>query len=74
MSRALTQSQHLALKYLESKCPDYVSPTEVGREVGKQMGKEKRHSSSFGSPLCRKLVDLGLAVRNDAGHYAAATK
>ncbi|EPP9373565.1 hypothetical protein PZF67_005270 [Pseudomonas aeruginosa] len=73
MARALTQSQHLALKYLESKCPDYVSPTEVGREVGKQMGKEKRHSS-FGSPLCRKLVDLGLAVRNDAGHYAAATK
>lgn len=70
---ALTQSQHLALKYLEGKCPEFVSPTEIGREVGKQLGKEGRHSS-FGTPLCRKLVDLGLAVRNNVGHYAAATK
>lgn len=69
----LTQSQHLALKYLESKCPEFVSPTEVGREVGNQLGKEGRHSS-FGSPLCQKLVKVGLAVKNEAGHYAAATK
>lgn len=69
----LTQSQHLALKYLEDKCPAFVSPTEVGREVGSQLGKEGRHSS-FGSPLCQKLVSLGFAVKNDAGHYAAATK
>lgn len=70
---SLTKSQHLALKYLESKCPDFVSPTEVGREVGKQLDKEGRHSA-FGTPLCMKLVNAGLAVRNTAGHYAAATK
>ncbi|HBO2935355.1 TPA: hypothetical protein L4R50_000351 [Pseudomonas aeruginosa] len=69
----LTQSQHLALKYLESKRPEFVSPTEIGREVGKQLGKQGRHSS-FGSPLCQKLVRAGLAVKNEAGHYAAATK
>ena len=69
----LTHSQHLALKYLESKCPAFVSPTEVGREVGKQLGKQDRHSS-FGSPLCKKLVKEGLAVQNEAGHYAACTK
>lgn len=69
----LTQSQHLALKYLESNCPAFVSPTEVGREVGTQLGKEGRHSS-FGSPHCKKLVKVGLAVQNEAGHYAAPTK
>lgn len=29
----LTESQQLALQYLQSKSPAYVSPTEVGREV-----------------------------------------
>lgn len=69
----LTKSQDLALKLLESKFPDYVSPTEAGREVGKQLGKEGRYSA-FGTPLCRKPVGAGLAVRNEAGHYAAAAK
>lgn len=69
----LTESQQLALQYLQSKSPAYVSPTEVGREVGKQLGKPGRHSA-FGTPLCTKLVNAGLAVRNEAGHYAAATK
>ncbi len=69
----LTTSQQLACKYLESKYPAFVSPTELGREVGKQLGKDGRHSS-FGSPLCKKLVKVGLAVRNEVGHYAAVAK
>lgn len=69
----LTESQKAALGYLQGKHPAFVSPTEVGREVGKMLGKANRHSS-FGSPLCKKLVDAGLAVRNMAGHYAAVEK
>ena len=53
----LTESQSLALQYLQDKFPAFVSPTEVGREVGKKLGKEERHSS-FGSPLCKKLVSV----------------
>lgn len=67
----LTESQRLALKYLESKYPNFVSPTEVGREVGLLLGKADRHSS-FGSLLCKKLVSVGLAIKNDKGHYRAS--
>lgn len=66
---SLSETQQLALAYLAGKSPNYVSPTEVGREVGKQLGREGRHSS-FGTPLCTKLVCAGLAVRNERGWYA----
>lgn len=70
MTKDLTKNQKLALELLRSKSPAFVSPTEVGRTVGAQIGKPGNHSS-FGSPLCKKLVTLGLAERNDAGHYKA---
>lgn len=69
----LNESHRLALKYLESKRPEFVSPTEIGREVGDQLGMEG-WGSAFGLPLCNKLVDVGLAVQNNEGHFAAATK
>ena len=69
----LNESQRLALKYLESKRPEFVSPTEVGHEIGDHLGMDG-WGSAFGLPLCNKLVSVGLAVQNDEGYYAAATK
>lgn len=65
-----TPSQRLAAIYLQERFPGFVSPTEIGREVGNQLGKKDKHSS-FGSPLCQKLLAAGLVVRNMQGHYAA---
>lgn len=71
--RSMTRNQLLALEYLESVEDDWVSPTEVGREVGLKLGKTDRHSS-FGSPLCKRLVAMGLAERHpDKGWYRATT-
>lgn len=67
----LTTNQQMAKDYLQSKSPEFVSPTEVGREVGLKLGKKDLHSA-FGSPLCKRLVALGLAERNDQGHYRIA--
>jgi hypothetical protein len=69
----LNESHRLALKYLKTKRPEFVSPEEVGREVGDQLGMDG-WGSAFGLPLCNKLVSVGLALQNDVGHYAAATK
>lgn len=69
----LNESHRLALKYLESKRPEFVSAEEVGREIGDQLGMEG-WGSAFGLPLCNKLVSAGLVVQNNAGHFAAATK
>ena len=69
----LTSNQLLALGYLKSKSPGFVSPTEVGKEVGIKLGKQGKHSS-FGSPLCKKLVATGFAERDDTGHYKAVVK
>lgn len=67
----LNQSHRLALNYLENKRPGFVSAEEIGREVGDQIGMEG-WGSAFGLPLCTKLVEVGLAVQNEAGHYAAS--
>lgn len=69
----LNESHRLALKYLESKRPEFLSAEEVGREVGDHLGMEG-WGSAFGLPLCNKLVSVGLVVQNDAGQYAAANK
>lgn len=40
----------------------FISPTEIGQIFG------GRHSS-FGSPICKRMVELGLAERNSRGQY-----
>ena len=40
---------------------DWISPTEIGGLFGGH--------SSIGSPLCKKMVEHGLAERNEKGHY-----
>ena len=42
----------------------WFSPTEIGKAVG----GIKKHSS-YGSPICKKMVELGIAERNEKGHY-----
>jgi len=46
----------------------WFSPTEIGKAVG-GYGKH----SSFGSPICKEMVKLGLAERNHKGHYKLLT-
>ena len=43
---------------------DWISPTEIGVMVG-GIGNH----SAFGSPICKKMVEQGLAKRNNKGHY-----
>lgn len=42
----------------------WTSPTMIGREVW-----GPPHHSSTASPVCRRLVEKGVAVRNEKGHY-----
>ncbi len=54
--------------YANGTTKEYVSPTEVGKAYGEYNGKKRYHSSSS-SPTLLKLVSLGLAERNEKGHY-----
>jgi len=55
--------------YYEEKNEQFCSPTKIGEVVG---GKTKtgtiRHSS-WASPICKKLVEKGFAVRGRGGWY-----
>lgn len=48
---------------------EWVSPTAVGEQVGRLAGLGDWKHSSYGSPICKKLVEVGVAERNNAGHY-----
>ena len=41
---------------------DWFSPTEIGYEIN-------GGHSSVGSPVLKEMVELGLAERNEKGHY-----
>ena len=58
--KELTQRQKLVLDFLKGK--DFTSPTEIGYAV---LGGH----SAVASPVCKKLVELGLLVRSPKGHY-----
>lgn len=63
----LTKSQAWVYDFLK-KSKKWTSPTKVGNEYGMQVLGKFRHSST-GSPICLRLVELGLLLRNDKGHY-----
>lgn len=65
----LNESHRLALKYLQSKSPEYISDEEVGRVIGDQLGMDG-WGSAFGSPLCKRLLSEGLVLQDAAGNYA----
>jgi len=66
----LTLKQQKVLEYLRS-CAGWVSPAEVGINVGGRNSRGRMRYSSWGSPICKRLVELGLAERNRKGHYRA---
>jgi len=57
--------QDFIINYLKGK--DFTSPSEIGRAFGR--GKEGIYHSSWASPKCKKLVEMGLLERNEKGHY-----
>lgn len=62
----LNQNEKDVLQYLKAAKGKWVSPTEIGRNVG----GGKRHSA-WGSPICKRLVKKGFAKRHDCGWYSA---
>lgn len=62
----LTENEQSVLAYLKLKNGKFISPTEIGLVVG----GGKRHSS-WGSPICNRLVEKGYAKRHECGWYAA---
>ena len=61
----LTKNQQAVYDYLKAANGKFVSPTEIGNEVG---GWPKH--SAWASPICKRLVELGLAKRHKCGWYA----
>lgn len=62
----LTNNQKQVVCYLRVHGDRWVPPTEIGCEL---MGPG--YHSSWASPICKKLVGMGLANRNKKGHYKA---
>ena len=60
----MREKQWKVFNYLKSKYPEWVSPTQVGREVAGWP-----NHSSWGSPVCKSLVEAGVVERNEKGHY-----
>jgi len=61
----LSPIQEWIINYLKDK--GWCSPTLIGNEYGKL--KDKPYHSSWASPKCKKLVDMGILKRNSSGHY-----
>lgn len=61
--RPLTANEHDVLTYLQSQGV-WASPTEIGEKVG----GGNRHSA-WASPICLRLVKLGLVRRHTCGWY-----
>lgn len=63
----LTKNQQWIIDYLRGK--DYVSPSVIGFAHAKNFGYSLNHHSSWASPICLKLVKMGILLRNENGHY-----
>jgi len=61
-------SHKFILKYLKGK--DFTSPTEIGIAWGLfRTDLLGNYHSGWASPICLKLVELGLLIRNNKGWY-----
>jgi hypothetical protein len=52
----------------------FVSPSTIGMAVGKELGRTFKKGSPFAASALRKLQSLGLAERNNEGHWRAIRK
>jgi len=60
MRITIEQKIDIAKKYMIGR--GWCSPTQIGAQIN-------GGHSSVGTPVCKKMVDLGLAERNNKGHY-----
>lgn len=71
--RKLTKNEQRIVDYLADRAGLWVSPTQIGAEVGGMVGegsvKPHLRHSSWASPICLRLVRFGLLQRNYEGHY-----
>lgn len=64
----LTKNEEWIIAYLKGK--DYVSPTVIGECHAETFGFSSfTHHSAWASPICLRLVEKGLLLRNQKGHY-----
>ena len=63
----LTKSEEWIISYLKGK--DYVSPSVIGTEHARTFGFSGAHHSCWASPICLRLVEKGLLLRNKKGRY-----
>lgn len=68
MKKELTPKEKVAIECLFNSNSQFISPGFIGGEIYKQLSVGSGHSST-GSPICKKLVDKGLAERNEKGYY-----
>lgn len=55
-------------EYLKGK--DYTSPTEIGRAHANAFNiVSLTHHSAWASPICKRMVEKGILLRNDKGKY-----
>ena len=73
----LYRSETNVLSYLRRNRDRWISPTEIGKEVGGYvvsehwtgLGRRYLRHSAWASPICLRLVKKGWAVRNKRGWY-----
>lgn len=70
----LTEKQQWVLNYIKSKAGTFVSPTEIGKAYKRSQGLDRSwydssDYSGFASPICKALVQKGLATRSSKGQY-----
>lgn len=64
----LTKNQQAILGYLKRE-GEWRSPTNIGLDVGGVTSGGLQRHSSWASPIRKRLVGMGLAVRNKHGWY-----
>lgn len=63
----LTECEKWVVDYLKGK--DYTSPSRIGIDHARTFGFSDTHHSSWASPVCKRLVEKGVLIRNPKGHY-----
>ena len=62
MRISIDEKIKIAADYMKGQGDRWVSPTTIGAMIN-------GGHSSVGSPVCKEMVNRGIAERNDNGHY-----
>ena len=63
----LTKCEQWIIDYLRGK--DYTSPSQLGIAHSISFVFRYSHNSSWASTICLRMVEKGLLLRNEKGHY-----